>query len=235
MKTLLPRPKKTAKEIELTKELCLPLGSDFNDYLNLWGTPYYIFAPQRCNFQKGKLLCEVYFVNEEKDLLLSKRKLDKSICWLLYGMRNGISKQVIYQIISQETLNQYSKAITDAREIIVKFSEYTKVDLMQQSKIIIKTSKASDISSYKNLLSLPPGLISDILSCYSDKEWTLLPQSDIGIMQYTAWKNGRKLYATYNIIYKNLKIELGIKPEDYKPEIIKKLREKSQSGALKDF
>ena len=228
-----PGPKAPTKEIELTKELCLPLGSNFIDYMDKLGTPYSISAPEYCFFHKENQISLVSFQNEAMNQKITSGKVDPSIRDLLRGLDGGVSIDVQYYFVSRKVLDEYKKHLENAKTHINKYKDRDKLNKEEKMELLMNIYQTGTFKHHTE--SMPDNLISAFLTATADSNWQPIPLQKIGEVYFSTWKNGRRLYASYDIIYKLLIIKLGMQPEDYKPEEIKKFREKSQSEALKGF
>ncbi len=223
-----PPPKASDQEVHNMTNMYMPLDSTFKECISKYGLPYELSAPKYCLFQKSIYLIKVNFVNKRSILN------DKSADRIMKYMYNGQSTGIVYAISPNANLKEQTTKIKTAQKLIYRYRDYTKLTTDEKADIMFQSVKASIILE-KTLLSLPLNLIQALLKKYSYSEWLPISGNKIEDICFSTWKNGRRLYGTYNIISKNLKIEYGTAYDDYKPEVIKKLKEKKATEALEGF
>ena len=227
-----PAPKAPKSEVEMAKSLCLPLGSDFNDYMNKLGIPYRLSAPSIGDFQHNEYIVTVFFKNDEKEK--TKSQEGQILVSLIKGMIGGKSKMVDYTMLQNNFIEKNIHHFKSLKKTLDSHKYKNKLSIDNEIKYMKEESSLS-LSMHSNQSSIPSNIIDAFLSNTANASWTRIPPQKIGEDCYSAWKDGRRLYAIYNIVWKYLRIKFGTKSEDYRPEVIKKLKEKAEVDALKNF
>ncbi len=223
----MPQPKATTQEIESIKNTYMPLGKSFKQCVQKYKLPFEIKAPEWSNFQYGICILKIYFKNE----MVGKGRSEKVYPNNMNNMYGGVTKGMTFELTTNNSLNSLSQKAEKARQVLLKYRKQKRLNLDQQTEMLI----ASEVIDYDELISFPENLKHELFSVYSNTEWVSMPRTKIQEEIYSTWKNGRRLYGTYNIVYKSLAIEYGIAYDDFKPEVIKKLKEKKATEALEGF
>ncbi len=223
----MPQPKATTQEIESIKNAYMPFGKSFKQCVQKYKLPFEIKAPKWSNFQYGICILKIYFKNE----MFEKGQSEKVYPNNMNNMYGGVIKGMTFELTTNNSLNSLSQKAEKARQVLLKYRKHKRLNLDQQTEMLI----ASEVIDYNELISFPENLIHELFSVYSNTKWVSMPRTKIEEEIYSTWKNGRRLYGTYNIVYKSLTIEYGIAYDDFKPEVIKKLKEKKATEALEGF
>ena len=223
----MPQPKATTQEIESIKNAYMPFGKSFKQCVQKYKLPFEIKAPKWSNFQYGICILKIYFKNE----MFEKGQSEKVYPNNMNNMYGGVIKGMTFELTTNNSLNSLSQKAEKARQVLLKYRKHKRLNLDQQTEMLI----ASEVIDYNELISFPENLIHELFSVYSNTKWVSMPRTKIEEEIYSTWKNGRRLYGTYNIVYKSLTIEYGTAYDDFKPEVIKKLKEKKATEALEGF
>jgi hypothetical protein len=230
-----PSPKASVNEIKQAKSMCQPLGSSFKQCMDKYGTPYNIWAPKRCYFQKSNYLLRASFVNKNIKNAISSGALNDSIQYLLKGMYGGTSIKQDYMILDKKAVSQYKPFLKTMREEYYNYRDKKMLNEDEETLLLVKQTKVSLMIFSENLLSLRSNIVKGLLEGTSLTKWQLHRRRSIHEIMYSTWKNGRRWYGAYDIIRKKLTIEFGVLPSDFKPDVIKKFKEKKATEALDNF
>ncbi len=205
------------------KAACLPLGSHFKKYYEKLGTPFWIHAPLTCRFKKNNISILTIFNapdNPDRTSLLIKE---------MYG---GISNCVDYTLLTPEAMKKYALKLRIIQNLNNLFRNRSSLKEDE-----IKRIEEYNIQLYSNIddcYSLNQELINCFLENTTQTKWTQKQRSMCKLHYYT-WKAGRRIHASYEIVMRILALEFGSSPDDFKPDVIKKLKAQKEAKELESF
>jgi hypothetical protein len=226
--------KASVNEMKQAKSMCVPLESKFKQYLNKYGMPFMLMRAYWGGFQKNNTLIIVSFKNKAVKEAISNGQLHKTMQKIIKGMHRGISKKVEYKILTRKALIKYSSKYKILKELNFKYRNRSKLNDDEDADFHVK-SASIPINDSTEMDSLKPDIIRAFLEGTTKTKWELFRRPSIHEIKYSTWKDGRRMYGIYNIAWKCLTIEYGGHPSDYKPDVIKKLKEKKATEALDNF
>ena len=230
-----PELKVSPEEIAQAKAVCLPLGTKYEEYVLKYGFPYEVWSPKKAFFITNNYIIHTFYNNKEIENAINSGKLNESIAYLVKGMVGGRSKMLDLMVLKDQAVVKYSHALSLLKEKNYKYRKVVNVNEEEISDFIIQYGKIVDVYSESNLQSMSNAIIHAVLITTSNSAWNVLTRNSINKIKYATWKDGRRIYATYDIMEKYLRIEYGIAYDDFKPEVIKKLKEKKATEALEGF
>jgi hypothetical protein len=229
-----PRLKADANEIKKVKSMCVPLESKFKQYLNKYGMPFYLMRADWGGVQKENTLIIVSFNNKSVKDAIRNGRLHKTMKKIIKGLHDGISQKVDYKILTKKAFGKYSKNYAINKKQYQKYQDRDKLSDDEYDDLYIKSASIT-VNDSTEMDSLRPDIIRAFLEGTTKTKWKLFRRPSIHEIKYSTWKDGRRMYGTYNIAWKCLTIEYGGRPSDYKPDVIKKLKEKKATEALNAF
>jgi hypothetical protein len=232
--TNVPELKVSPEEIAQAKAVCLPLGTKYEEYKNLLGEPYEVNSATICFFLKNNFTQEVKFNNTAIDLSIKQNIIDKSLLSLPRTM-GGKSSKVVYMMPMVEEIKKATSVIKNIKQLHFEYAKRKQLGTDEYCKMEAELAKIDVAYCPNKQLSIPSKILNSLLTSTTNTIWSPIDQKDINIFRLSTWKDGRKLYAEYDVIIKYLTIEYGYAPADYKPDVIKKLKEKKATEALEGF
>jgi hypothetical protein len=226
-------PQAPISEVKQAKAMCLPPGAGFKQFVKKYGVPFRISRSQWAGFQDGNNVTAVYFNNKPVENDIQTGRKHKTYKYILGSMNNAISCKIQYMTPSTKALKKLEPLIQKDKDLIRKTADKNK--LTEAEAEYFSFSDVIDILMYYSLDSLCPSLLSAYLEGTSGTKWQSIHPESIEELRFETWKDGRRMYGSYDIVKKSVSIEYGIHPDDYKPEVIKKLKAKKEAETMSAF
>ncbi len=228
-------PQAPISEVKQAKSMCLPLGAGFKQFVKKYGTPYLVHSATWGGFQDGNISVLVTFNNKSIKEDINEGKLDSSYGKIMNSLKGGVSEKAQYMVINNQALKLLSPAIQNVKKINLNFSNKNKLTEDEETHLLVASSKRSGMNLFENLQNFSSNLRNAFLEGTSGTKWQPIRPESIEELRFETWKDGRRMYGSYDIVKKRLSIEYGIHPDDYKPEVIKKLKAKKEAETMSAF
>ncbi len=214
------------------KDVCLPLGSHFREYYEKLGTPFEINSPFTCRFIKYNIVTRLFLkpINRKNESENSSN--DSTINRLIKGLQGSVSCNLEYVFLTPDAIKKYALKLRIIQNLNNLFQDRSSLKEDE-----VKRLDEYDIQLYSNIndsYSLNQELINCFLENTTQTKWTKNQRSMCKLHYYT-WKAGRRIHASYEIVMRILTLKLGNAPDDFKPDVIKKLKAKKEAKELEGF
>ncbi len=228
-------PKAAPAEIKQAKASGgIPAGSYFKRYMDKYGSPFKVSGGWGV-FQQHNIVLYVNF-NNCNEIDFSHRKRDITYSHLIRSVTGKKSCSVDYKLMQARLQRKYDNTFTELKQLNYKYRNEEKIDVSDYQEIWNREAKVSyQLTLTENLQSIRPDIVDALLEGMTETKWRKIRPRTINGEWYSTWKDGRRLYAIYDIALKYLHVELGMKSKDYDQDAIKKAGKKNNVEALKMF